>query len=123
MLLLLPIAFISGVLTVFSPCILPILPIVLTSGIDGNIKRIRGVITGLVVTFTVLTLILASIVRFLGIPVDTVRLFAVGLLVLFGLSLIFPKIWQKLQILIEKFWPNFAPIGASKDSSGFGGGF
>ena len=53
MLLLIPIAFVSGILTVFSPCVLPILPIVLASGIDGNKKRIRGVIAGLVVSFTI----------------------------------------------------------------------
>lgn len=48
MFLLIPIAFISGILTVFSPCVLPILPAVLASGIDGNTRRIKGVIIGLV---------------------------------------------------------------------------
>lgn len=126
MLFLLPIAFISGILTVFSPCVLPILPIILASGIDGNTRRIRGVISGLVVSFTVASLLLATLVRALGIGADTVRLLAVGILVIFGLSLVFPKLWEKAQAWIEKHWPHFVPPygGTSRGKhSGFGGGF
>lgn len=120
MLFLLPIAFISGILTVFSPCVLPILPIILASGIDGNTRRIKGVIAGLVVSFTIASLLLATIVRVLGIPADTVRLLAVGLLIIFGLSLIFPQVWEKVQGWIEKYW-RFQP--SQSKNSGFGGGF
>lgn len=120
MLFLLPIAFVSGILTVFSPCVLPILPIVLASGIDGNTRRIKGMIAGLVVSFTIASLLLATLVRVLGIPADIVRLFAVGLLVIFGLSLVFPRLWEKVQVWIEKYW-QFQP--SSNKSSGFGGGF
>lgn len=118
--ILIPIAFISGILTVFSPCVLPILPIILASGIDGNTRRIKGIIAGLVVSFTIASLLLASIVRLFGVPADTVRLFAVGLLVTFGLSMIFPEIWEKVQSWIEKHW-NFQP--SQNKANGFGGGF
>lgn len=119
MLLLIPIAFISGALTVFSPCVLPILPVVLASGIDGNTKRIKGVIVGLVISFTIASLLLATLVRVLGIPADTVRALAVVLLIVFGLSLVFPIIWEKIQVFIERYWH----FGAyqSKDSGFFGG--
>lgn len=120
MLFLVPIAFISGILTVFSPCVLPILPIILASGFDGNTKRIKGIIAGLVISFTVASLLLATIVRVLGIPVDTIKIFAVVLLVVFGISLVFPIIWEKVQIFIERHW-HFQPK-QNKDS-GFWGGF
>ena len=120
MLFLIPIAFISGVLTVFSPCVLPILPIILASGIDGNTRRIKGMIAGLVVSFTIASLLLATVVRVLGIPADTVRLFAVGLLIVFGLSLVLPKLWERAQAWIEKYW-RFQP--SQNKNSGFGGGF
>lgn len=120
MLLLLPIAFISGILTVFSPCILPILPIVLSSGIDGNKNRINGMILGLIASFTVASLLLATFVRILGVPADTVRLLAVVLLIVLGMSLIFPALWEKLQSWIEIHW-RFQPI--KKRNSGFSGGF
>lgn len=120
MLLLIPIAFISGILTVFSPCVLPILPAVLASGIDGNTRRIKGVIAGLVVSFTIASLLLATIVRVFGIPADVIRNFAVILLIIFGLSMVFPVIWEKVQIFIERHW-KIQPV--QNTSNGFGGGF
>jgi len=119
MFLLLPIAFISGILTVFSPCILPILPIILASGIDGKIWRIRGLIVGLVISFSVVTLLLAFFVQTLNISADAIRNLAVVLLVIFGISLVFPVIWDKVQALIERYW-RFRPVQTGKD--GFGGG-
>ncbi len=120
MFLLIPIAFISGVLTVFSPCVLPILPIILASGIDGKVNRIRGVIAGLVVSFTIASVLLATVVRVFGIPADTIRNFAVILLVIFGLSMAFPVIWEKAQVFIERHW-KVKPV--QNQSNGFGGGF
>lgn len=114
------VAFISGVLTVFSPCVLPILPIILASGLDGNTRRIKGVMAGLVVSFTLASLLLATVVRVLGVPADVVRLVAVGLLVIFGLGLVFPKAWEIIQTVIERYW-HFQPV-SSKDA-GFVGGF
>jgi cytochrome c biogenesis protein CcdA len=107
-------------LTVFSPCVLPILPVILASGIDGNTKRIKGVIAGLIVSFTVASLLLATLVRTFGIPADTVRTLAVGLLIIFGISLVFPTLWEKVQTWVEKYW-RFQP--KQNRDSGFGGGF
>lgn len=120
MFLLIPVAFISGILTVFSPCVLPILPIILTSGIDGKMGRIRGIIVGLIVSFTIASLLLATVVRAFGIPADTIRNFAVILLVIFGLSMVFPIIWERMQAVIEQHW-KIAPV--RNQSNGFGGGF
>ena len=114
------VAFISGILTVFSPCVLPILPIVLASGVDGSIQRIRGMIVGLVLSFTAAALLLATVVRTLGIPADTVRLFAVVLLIIFGLSLIFHQVWVRVQTWIETHW-HFQPTQSK--NPGFWGGF
>ncbi len=120
MLFLIPIAFISGILTVFSPCVLPILPIILASGIDGKISRIRGIIAGLIVSFTIASLLLATIVQALGISADSIRNFAVGLLVIFGLSMLFPVIWEKMQLFLERNW-KIQPVKSK--NNGFAGGF
>lgn len=120
MLILLPIAFISGILTVFSPCVLPILPLILASGVDGNKRRVQGVIAGLVLSFTLASLLLATVVRVLGLPADMIRSLAVLLLVIFGLSLVFPQIWESVQTWIETHW-RIQPKQAT--GSGFLGGF
>ncbi|NCS87109.1 hypothetical protein CO050_00135 [Candidatus Roizmanbacteria bacterium CG_4_9_14_0_2_um_filter_38_17] len=80
----------------------------------------EGIKILLVVSFTIASLLLATLVRVLGIPADTVRLFAVGLLVFFGLSMVFPSIWEKTQGWIERYW-HFQP--SQNKNSGFGGGF
>jgi len=120
MLLLIPISFVSGILTVFSPCVLPILPIILASSVEGSRRRIQGIIVGLVTSFTIATLLLSTFVRAFGIPADTIRILAVVLLVLLGIGLLFPIIAQTIQNEIEKHW-HFQP--KANTDKGFWGGF
>src|SRR5205809_7962419 len=56
MIILVPIAFAAGFITVFTPCILPVLPIVLAGGTTGTRRRPYAIVAGLVTTFTVLVL-------------------------------------------------------------------
>ncbi len=121
MLYLYPIVFISGILTVLSPCVLPILPIVLGSGLDGSKSRINGLIAGLVVSFTFFALILSTLVSSLGISADTLRIVAAIILGFFGLTLVVPQVWLHIQTWLEAvFHP---PAGLQQTNQGFGGGF
>lgn len=118
MLTLLPVAFLSGILTVFSPCVLPILPIILSSGLDGNKSRVRGVIIGLILSFSVAALFLSAIVTLLGFSADSLRTLAAFLLFIIGISILFP-IWEKLQFYIERLFSKFP----TTTRPGFFGGF
>lgn len=119
MFVILPIAFMAGVLTAFTPCALPILPIILASGLEKR-KRTLGIISGLIVFFVITTLFLSSIVQFSKIGPDTIRLISMVMLVLVGLLLIFPEVWQKFQFEIEKHW--HVPV-LGKERTDFIGGF
>jgi cytochrome c biogenesis protein CcdA len=56
-LVLLPIAFFAGVITVFTPCILPVLPLVLAGGATAETRRKPyAIVAGIVTTFTLFTL-------------------------------------------------------------------
>ena len=68
MVLLLWIGFLAGVVTAISPCVLPVLPILLASGASGR-KPLR-VIAGLVASFSVFTLFATWILDKLGLPQD-----------------------------------------------------
>lgn len=122
MLLLIAFAFLAGVVTVLSPCILPILPIVLSSSIGGeNIGKGRpiGVITGFILSFTFFTLFLSTIVRLSGISADTLRLFSVIVIAGFGLSLLLPQ----FQVLVEKLFSRLTRfMPTSQVRPGFGPG-
>jgi cytochrome c biogenesis protein CcdA/thiol-disulfide isomerase/thioredoxin len=87
---LLAFAFVSGIVTILSPCILPVLPVVLSGSTGSGRSRPVGVIIGFVSGFTFFTLALSSLVRALGIPPDALRIAAVVFIVLFGLVLVVP---------------------------------
>lgn len=103
-------ALLSGIVTILSPCILPILPIVLSGSLTGNKSRPLGIVAGFIVSFTFFTLLLTSIVKAIGISPDTLRLFSVGIVVVFGLSLLIPQ----LQRLTEQIFAKLSSFAVSK---------
>jgi len=119
MILLLAFAFIGGVVTVLSPCILPVLPIILTSSAGGGRRRPLGVITGFIISFTFFTLFLATIVKATGIPSNTLRSLSIVIIAAFGLSLLVPKFQVILEGLFAKL-SRYAP--QSQNKTGFMGG-
>ena len=107
MILLLIFAFLAGVVTILSPCILPILPIVLSSTIGGHETgkaRPLGVVVGFIFSFTFFTLFLSTIVRLSGISADSLRVFSVIVIGLFGISFLIPQ----FQVLLEKLFSKLA---------------
>lgn len=119
MIVLLLFAFLAGIVTILSPCILPILPIVLSGTVSGDKKRPYGIILGFIISFTFFTLFLATIVRLTGIPTNTLRIIAGVVLLIFGLSLILPS----FQMLIEKLFTKLSTFGPKANQhAGFWGG-
>ena len=62
-LLLLPIAFLAGIITAVSPCVLPVLPIVFAGGASGGRRRPYAIVAGLVTSFAVFTLFATWLLR------------------------------------------------------------
>ncbi|MBP6005499.1 hypothetical protein KA531_01175 [Candidatus Saccharibacteria bacterium] len=91
-------SFIAGILTVFAPCILPILPVVLTRSLDGQVSKIRTwrILGSLSVSILIFTLLLRGASRL--IPVTDQRLALVsGLIIIgFGVQSLFPKFWATI---------------------------
>lgn len=83
-------AFISGVVTILSPCILPVLPVILAGSVGEEKDRMKpvGIIAGFTISFTFFTLALSALVNLSGISPDILRLIAVTVLVVFGLTMI-----------------------------------
>ena len=96
MLLLLGVAFVAGVVTAVSPCVLPVLPIVLAGGATGSPRRPYAVVAGLVASFTVFTLSAAALLSALGLPDDLLRTIAIAVVVVVGLSLLWPRLGDLL---------------------------
>jgi len=109
MILLLVFAFLAGIVTILSPCILPILPIVLSSSIGDkktNVSRPIGVVLGFVSSFSFFTLFLSSIVQLTGIPAGSLRLLSVFIIAMLGVSMLIPQ----FQLLTEKLFSRLTSL-------------
>src|ERR671933_1101648 len=115
MVLLLVIGFLAGVVTAISPCVLPVLPILLAGGAAGGRRRPYAIIAGLVLSFTAFTLTAAWILDRLGLPDDFLRNAALVLLFVVAATLLVPRLGE----LLER---PFLPL-TRRRPAGSGGGF
>jgi cytochrome c biogenesis protein CcdA/thiol-disulfide isomerase/thioredoxin len=103
-------AFVAGAGTALTPCVLPVLPAVLAATGSGGRRRPLGVILGLVATFTLAIVALASVIDGVGLPDGTVRTLAVVVLLVFGLSLLVPAWAARIEAPLTRL-ARFGPRG------------
>src|SRR4051794_2223497 len=119
MVLLILFAFVAGVGTALSPCVLPVLPIALSAGATGGRRRPLGIVTGLALSFTFVTVALVYVIHALGLPDDLLRTIAIVGLIVFGLALAIPPIGDRLEAWLQRI----APVRSRKrGGDGFGSG-
>jgi len=113
--LLIGVAFVAGIVTAISPCVLPVLPIVFAGGASGGRRRPYAVVAGLVASFTVFTLVATALLSALGLPDDLLRNIAIAVVLVVGLSLLVPQ----LGTVVER---PFQALGRRRPGD-VGGGF
>jgi len=134
MMTLIAIGFIGGLITGISPCILPVLPVIFFSGTQAGSpaaaepgavatapalsSRLRPylVIAGLVLSFSIVTLVGSALLSLLRLPQDTIRWVALVALVAIGLGLIFPQ----FEALLEKPFSRLPQKQFGSGNGGFG---
>jgi len=95
--LLIVISFLAGVLTVLSPCTLPILPIILGGSLaEKNKYRPVIITTALTLSIIIFTLILKETTVLLALPDMLWSLIAGSILILLGFFTIFPETWTHI---------------------------
>src|SRR5271167_3536732 len=97
MLILLTFAFLAGIGTALSPCVLPVLPALLSAGSVGGRRRPLGIVLGLSVTFTVTIVGVATVVDGVGLGSDPLRIVSVVVLLVFGLVLLLPNVAARIE--------------------------
>jgi cytochrome c biogenesis protein CcdA/thiol-disulfide isomerase/thioredoxin len=116
MLLLLGIGFLAGVVTAISPCVLPVLPILLAGGATADQpRRPYAIVGGLAASFTVFTLAAAWLLDQLGLPQTFLRNLALVLLFVLAASLLVPQ----LGLLLERPFTRLS----RRSGRDLGGGF
>jgi cytochrome c biogenesis protein CcdA/thiol-disulfide isomerase/thioredoxin len=101
MLLLILFGFVAGAATAVSPCVLPVLPVVLSAGVTGGRRRPLGVVAGLAVSFTFATVALVYVIDALGLPGDLLRTLAIIVLLGFGLVLMVPPLAARVEAALS----------------------
>src|SRR3954449_12178095 len=102
MVLLVLFAFVAGIGTALSPCVLPVLPIALSAGATGGSRRPLGIVTGLALSFTFATVALVYVIHALGLPDDLLRNIAIAGLIGFGIALAIPPLGDRLEARLSR---------------------
>ncbi len=117
-------AFLEGFALIISPCILPILPIILSGSLAGGKRHPIGIIVGFVVVFAVFTLFARQLVGLIGIDLNVLRDMSFILLLCFGFILLSTYLTERFNHVFERlanFGANVAVLNNPK--GGFWSGF
>ena len=111
-------SFLEGLALIASPCILPVLPLVLGASVDGGRRRPFGIVAGFIAAFTVFVLGSRQLVLAFGLDLDVIKAASLGLLALFGCILMI----DRLSAAFSRWTQRFANTG-SRLTQGGGDGF
>ncbi len=113
-------AFIAGVLSSLSPCVLPILPIVLGASVAAHRFGPVALASGLALSFTAIGLLVATFGFAIGIDGGIFRMIGALLLLIFGLVLVAPALQLRVAVIagpasnwIEQRFGGFSTTGLS----------
>jgi cytochrome c biogenesis protein CcdA/thiol-disulfide isomerase/thioredoxin len=122
MLLLVAFALLAGAATAVSPCVLPVLPVVLSAGVTGGRRRPLGVATGLALSFTFATVALVYLISALGLPDGLLRTLSIIVLIAFGVSLLIPSLADRIEGTLSRASARVGPGGRLRSDGGFWSG-
>src|SRR4051812_46508099 len=118
MLVLVAFAFVSGAVTAITPCVLPILPALLSASATGGRRRVIGVVGGIATTHTIAIVGLASLAGEVGVADQGLRTAAIVVLAAFGLALLLPKLTDRIEAPLSRL----ARFGPKDRGDGFWSG-
>jgi cytochrome c biogenesis protein CcdA/thiol-disulfide isomerase/thioredoxin len=118
MLVLMLFAVVAGAGTAITPCVLPVLPVLLSASVTGGRRRPIGIVVGLAATYTIAVVALASVIDGVGLAGGATRTFAIAVLFAFGLGLLLPVLREPL----ERALAPLSRLGPRSAGNGFWSG-
>lgn len=89
------ISFLAGVLSILSPCVLPLVPILVGTALNTHRYGPYALALGLAISFTVVGVFIATLGASLGIDQEVFRVIAAALLIIFGTVLLSSTLQEK----------------------------
>jgi cytochrome c biogenesis protein CcdA/thiol-disulfide isomerase/thioredoxin len=102
MLLLMLFALIAGAGTAITPCVLPVVPALLASSATGGRRRPIGIVIGLGATFTIAIVLLAQLVKGVGLASGAARTLSILVLIFFGVALLIPDLSARIEAPLSR---------------------
>lgn len=98
--LLIFVAFVSGILTILTPCVLPILPVIVGGAASEGVNKKKAVVItlSLAVSAALFTILLRATTLFIAINPAVWKTLSGGILILLGLIMLLPNLWTKIAI-------------------------
>ena len=125
--LLLITSFLAGILTVFAPCVLILLPVIVGSSLatdeDEEIDKKKPYIISFSLGVSVLlfTLLLKASTALISIDPQVWKIISGGIVILLGLSLLFPMMWARLSVIVGLEKNSNTLLSKASKKSGIGG--
>lgn len=113
-----PLAFMAGILSLISPCVLPMIPAVSASAMQSSKWGLITLSLGISLAFALAGTVLTFLLLNLGISTEWLRYFSVTLLLLMGLTLVVPKLSDWLSYWLSRFTSHAGNIQVEGNSSG-----
>lgn len=113
-------AFLAGMLSVLSPCVLPLIPLVFGAAAAKHRYAPLALTAGLCGSFVLLGLFLATAGHSIGLNVETIRYVASVLIILLGAALLVPSFHSLVEKLLAPIakWADGHLAWASSDGLG-----
>lgn len=122
MITLLFFAFVSGLITIFAPCIWPLLPIILSSTTTGGKRKPLGITIGIMASFAIFTLTISYVIAIIPFDPAILRYVAVVIIGFLGLSLIIPRLNQLLEGAVSRLSGKLSKGPVRQQNDGFAAG-
>ncbi|HAG52770.1 MAG TPA: cytochrome C biogenesis protein [Alphaproteobacteria bacterium] len=94
-------AYIAGIVSILSPCVLPLLPIILVGSLDAHKKGPLMLSLGLVTSFTLFGLFFATIGLSMGLNQAALQAVTSTLMIIFGLVMVSDRLYQKFSSVMS----------------------
>jgi cytochrome c-type biogenesis protein len=116
-------ALLSGLLSTLSPCVLPLLPIVISSAVQAHAWGAVALGVGLALSFTALGLFIATVGISLGLDAALFRTIAGVLMLVFAVMLLVPPLQARFAALASGFSNRGNQLAGRIKGDGLGGQF
>ena len=116
-------SYVAGLLSTLSPCVLPLVPILIATAAAAHVLGPFALTLGLMVSFSLVGIFVATLGASLGLDQDTFRIVAAVILIAFGVLLVSTKLQERFATATSGFGAAGGNVLAKLRLEGLGGQF